>query len=310
MGNFKYESFLSNWLNTSQCSRLTPEDEKDLPEKIQRAEILKKSLKKESREPTAEETEVINDGKFAFEKFVESNLPLCIHFAKKYASHYPGTSLTVDDLTQEAALGIIRAAKRYDPTRSCKFSTYASYWIEQSIRRAIEDKGDLIRKPASAHSRARKVHKIDARFQERLDSKSVSDLTGLSTEEVDFIRQLDNTKITSIDQNFFSDEDSEQYFHESIADETNVPNDVLKSLERETFLKIVDCLVPDTLNKVIIKLKYGCFQKGISLSCSEISIIIKEQKSPAQIEELIKNFERDTYFFSAAVKKASDTFGP
>lgn len=71
----------------------------------------------------------------AAEEMVEQNMKLVYHWVEKYRQWPAYRNLDADDLIQEGCLGLMRACERFDGTRGCEFSTYASYWIRQRIRR-------------------------------------------------------------------------------------------------------------------------------------------------------------------------------
>lgn len=88
----------------------------------------------------------------AKKRIMELNLRLVIPLAKKY--HRTGTDLM--DLIEEGNLGLMHAIDKFDPRKGYRFSTYASYWIEQGIRRAIEEQSKTIRIPPHAWEALRK----------------------------------------------------------------------------------------------------------------------------------------------------------
>jgi RNA polymerase primary sigma factor len=99
------------------------------------------------------------------ERMLEANLRLVLSIAKNRRHH----GMEIGDLVQEGALGLLNAATKFDYRRGFKFSTYASWWILQSINRAINDKASIIRLPAHLHERLGKVRAAVRRFEERND---------------------------------------------------------------------------------------------------------------------------------------------
>ncbi|MBI4369678.1 MAG: sigma-70 family RNA polymerase sigma factor [Elusimicrobia bacterium] len=115
---------------------------------------------------------------------MESNLKLVIPIAKKYQR----TNLDFLDLIEEGNLGLMHAIDKFDPSRGFRFSTYASYWIEQSIRRAIEEQSKTIRIPPHAWEALRKWFKAWDRLHNRLGRDptvtEMSKQTGLTSRQV------------------------------------------------------------------------------------------------------------------------------
>ena len=95
-----------------------------------------------------------NGDEAACHRLIEANLKLVIKIAKAYVA--PGMSLM--DLIQEGNMGLMRAAEKYDHSRQVRFSTYASWWIRQTIVRFLTDKRRAIRLPHRKEEVLRKVH--------------------------------------------------------------------------------------------------------------------------------------------------------
>ena len=106
------------------------------------AEISKIPLLSASEEIRLSERARQDDGE-ARRRLIVSNLRLVVSIAKKYLYY----GLPLQDLIEEGNIGLMKAVSRYDPTRGCKFSTYATWWIRQAITRALSNYGRTVRIP-------------------------------------------------------------------------------------------------------------------------------------------------------------------
>jgi RNA polymerase primary sigma factor len=143
----------------------------------------------------------------AKERLINSNLRLVIKFARRYQGH----GLPLGDLVQEAMLGLIRAAEKFDWRRGYKFSTYAVLWIKQSIQRGLDNTGRSVRIPAHIAQRERTVNRTEAELTTELNrdptDEEVARRAKLPIDEVMAIRDL--TRVTtSLDAPVTSDGDT------------------------------------------------------------------------------------------------------
>ena len=107
---------------------------------------------------------MIEIAKEAKQRMVSSNMRLVVSIAKKYSN----VGVTVQDLVQEGSLGLSRAAEKFEPKRGFKFSTYASWWIQQAVFRAIAYHSRTIRLPVHVHNLLNRVRKVRRELQEEI----------------------------------------------------------------------------------------------------------------------------------------------
>ena len=125
----------------------------------------------------------------AKDRLIEANMRLVINIAKNYHS----ALIPFEDLVQEGAIGLVTATERFDPARGFRFSTYATYWIRQSISRAIDNKSKAIRIPAHISEAIRKLEKMrDLFLRERGVEPSLEELaqhTGVAMHRISALLQ-------------------------------------------------------------------------------------------------------------------------
>jgi len=128
--------------------------------------------------------------KHARDQMVNANLRLAFSIARKY--HRPGQSL--DDLIQESNIGLMKAVDKFDWRKGFKFSTYATWWIRQSVGRYVNDTKSMIRVPAHAIGIVNKVEAVMKEFEEEFGTEATNEeIAEAMGESVEMVKSARDT---------------------------------------------------------------------------------------------------------------------
>ena len=192
---------------------------------------------------------------------IEARNELIMHnmrLVKSIAGHYTCAGLDNDDLISIGSMGLIPAIEKFDLTSTHKFSTYATYWIKQAIRREIINQNRAVRIPANVQETYNKIRKATEALRQALGHEptkhQVAKAVGMTAKEVEEITSFFMEPIST--DTTLTDED-ETTVGDLIADENSIdPIDAVYSVELKTMVSAVLDTLPEK-EREVIKLRFG-----------------------------------------------------
>jgi RNA polymerase primary sigma factor len=232
----------------ARTPRVTPEEEQALGRRIQ---------------------ESGNRDDDALRRLVEANLRFVVHYAKRYR----GFGVPFLDLIHEGNLGLIEAAKRFDPGRNVKFITYAVWWVRQSILHALSSQSRVFSLPQKVSGAALRFRRDVAELAETLDrAPSVEEIAarlGLSQSEINALMQLGATDVSLSD--LVAGEGPDGVHVEDMLEQVAVPAAEEAVIRRRLAEQLTSALFElDDKEREVVRMRFGLTREGQPRTLQEI----------------------------------------
>ncbi|GIK57593.1 MAG: RNA polymerase sigma factor SigA [Chloroflexota bacterium] len=249
--------FLGLYLTENRgVTLLTAEDEVRLAKRIEAGRLAAKRLKK--GKPTAVEREElctrVQEGEEARSALTRANVRLVINIAKKYRDQ----GLDFLDLIQEGNVGLITAVDKFDYTMGNRFSTYATWWIRQSITRAISNHGRTIRIPANKGVTIRRLYRAKRELEQvygrAATPEELAEETDMPIHRVRMLLEI-TMPLLSLEQPAGQEADNELGSFVEDSEEPQPTELVARKMLSERIEELLDKLSPKETN--VLCLRYG-----------------------------------------------------
>ncbi len=238
--------------------------------------------------------------KEARKKMIEANLRLVVNIAR----HYINRGFPLQDLIEEGNIGLIKAVERFKASKECRFSTYASYWIKQTIERALANKAHVVRLPIHVSIDIMKVSRASRELMMVLgrepNSAEIAEKTGLSGR---YVKKLDIVGKKNYSLEAMLPDGSDQSLLDKLEDRTfPAPIELINESERATKVKEWLSMLSEN-EREVLKLRFGFESKdpetlesiGKAFGVTRERIRQIEIKGMEKLRKIIKKSNIESY---------------
>ena len=252
----------------------------------------KKDLNPINRGTATDFVEMMMTAREAKQQMVQSNMRLVVSIARKYSN----VGVGLQDLIQEGSLGLSRAAEKFEPKKGFKFSTYASWWIQQAVFRSIAYHSRTIRLPVHVHNLLNRVRKVRNALQSELgrspSNDEVAEQLGMTTDKYNKMLRLTKRSISLEVPKYQSNpkdlgHESDDLLGDTIAsnsleDDTTPERKVDHGLFHEDLKEMLTILDED--ERRVIRARYG-LADGLMRTVTAVAAQMKQSKAWVRSQE-------------------------